>query len=145
LARVMAVKKTAEGKKSADGKSASANEATTFDEVQASFLKAFANPRRKPEVEFRSSVKAALFLSNSDLVLRFLEPQDGNLLDRLSKISDVNQLAQELYLSVLARLPCDDESTAVSAYLEKRADSRLQAIKNLAWALMASTEFCLNH
>jgi hypothetical protein len=34
---------------------------------------------------------------------------------------------------------------AGAAYLAKRADNRVQAIKNLAWALLASTEFCVNH
>jgi hypothetical protein len=111
----------------------------------AEFLKAFANPAREPETEFRSSVKAALFMSNSELVVSWLEPKDGNLTDRLSKLADAKHLADELYLSVLTRLPSEEESSAVAAYLAKRADNRGQAVKNLAWSLLTSTEFCINH
>jgi hypothetical protein len=116
-----------------------------MNKALAEFLKAFANPAREPEMEFRSSVKAALFMSNSELVVSWLEPKDGNLTDRLTKLADAKQLADELYLSVLTRLPSEEESSAVTAYLAKRADNRAQAIKNLAWSLLASTEFCVNH
>jgi hypothetical protein len=127
---------------------ATSGAAKTTDPVAdalAAFQNAFANPPREPETEFRSSVKAALFISNSKLVIGWLEPKNGNLTDRLSKISDANQLAEELYLSILTRRPTADESAAVAAYLATRADSRPQAIKNLAWSLLASTEFCVNH
>ncbi len=95
-----------------------------FAKPLADFLKAFANPPREPETEFRSSVKAALFMSNSDLVVSWLEPKEGNVTDRLTKLGDAKQLADELYLSVLTRLPSEEESSAVAAYLAKRADNR---------------------
>jgi len=117
----------------------------SHEKALADFLKAFANPPRDPEIEFRPSVKAALFMSNSDLVVSWLEPKDGNLTDRLSKMSDARQLAEELYLSVLSRLPTEEETSALAAYLAKRQDNRVQAVKNLAWSLLASTEFCVNH
>jgi hypothetical protein len=119
--------------------------APTEAKLLADFLKAFANPPREPETEFRSSVKAALFISNSEAVVSALEPKDGNLTDRLSKLTDARQLAEELYLSVLTRLPSEEESSGVATYLAKRSDNRRQAVKNLAWSLLASTEFCVNH
>ncbi len=99
----------------------------------------------EPEVEFKPSVKAALFLSNDDSILTLLEPRPGNLTDRLLAASDAAAVAEEAYLSVLARRPTQEEQAMVAEYLGQRADDRLQAVKNLAWALLASTEFCLNH
>lgn len=113
--------------------------------LQQKFETAFANPAMEPEVEFKPSVKAALFLSNDDSILTLLEPRPGNLTDRLLAASDAAAVAEEAYLSVLARRPTQEEQAMVAEYLGQRADDRLQAVKNLAWALLASTEFCLNH
>ena len=116
-----------------------------FAEVLAKFESAFANPPMEPEVEFKPSVKSALFLSNDMFVLCLLEPRPGNLVDRLTKIEQADSLADELFLSVLSREPSADERSMVHDYLQRRSDNRDQALKNLAWALMASSEFCLNH
>jgi len=113
--------------------------------LQQKFETAFANPAMEPEVEFKPSVKAALFLSNDDSVLTLLQPRPGNLTDRLMAAPDAAAVAEEAYLSVLGRSPTEQEQAMVSEYLTGRADNRLQAVKNLAWALIASTEFCLNH
>src|SRR5690606_14200252 len=116
-----------------------------LDTVQKKFETAFANPAMEPEVEFKPSVKAALFLSNDDLVLTLLEPRPGNLVDRLLAMEDATAVAEEAYLSVLGRSPDADETAIVTDYLAKRPDTRPQAVKNLVWALVASTEVCLNH
>lgn len=113
--------------------------------LQQKFEKAFANPAMEPEVEFKPSVKAALFLSNDDSVITLLEPRPGNLTARLMAAPDAAAVAEEAYLSVLGRRPTPEEQAMVAEYLAQRADDRLQAVKNLAWALLASTEFCLNH
>jgi hypothetical protein len=53
--------------------------------------------------------------------------------------------AEELYLSVLSRRPTAEEREEVLDYLKKKADQRTAALGRLAWALLASTEFCVNH
>ncbi len=123
---------------------ATADEAK-FKEHLERFRTAIANPPREPEVQFNPTVEAALFLSNDELVLSWLQPRDGNLVDRLSKTDSADQIADELYLSVLTRMPTDEERTEVVEYLSQRSDRKSQAISNLAWALIASTEFCVNH
>jgi hypothetical protein len=60
-------------------------------------------------------------------------------------MSDHQQLAEELYLAVLSRLPTDDERQATTDYLSARGDRREKAIANLMWSLLASNEFCSNH
>ena len=38
-----------------------------------------------------------------------------------------------------------EEVKEVDDYLTKNSDRRPTAIGNIAWALLASTEFCINH
>jgi hypothetical protein len=115
------------------------------DALNARFLKAFANPAREPEEEFSPSLRAALFILNDPTVLDWLKPKAGNLVDRLSKLSDDAKLADELYLSILTRLPSADEKAIVLKHLAKHGGKREAAIGQLAWALLASTEFSVNH
>lgn len=113
--------------------------------LQDRFAQAYANPPREPEIGFAPSVKAALFLLNDDVVLSWLEPRETNLVGRLNQLTDPAQVAEELYLSVLTRQPSDEERAGLSAYLASRESERGAAIGRLAWALLASTEFGVNH
>ena len=118
---------------------------TTYLELRERFAKAFAAPPRTAEVEHSPSVKAALFLMNDEVVLGWLEPQGNNLVARLTKQDDNQQLAEELYLSVLSRIPADKEVTEVADHLSGRSQDRSAACGELVWALLASTEFGVNH
>jgi hypothetical protein len=109
------------------------------------FVKAFANPPMEPETEIAPSLQAALFVLNDAQVLELLKPQPGNLVDRLMKLSDPAATADELYLSVLSRLPNTEEKAEVSDLLDRAGDKRTESLSQLAWALIASTEFCVNH
>ena len=110
----------------------------------AKFQKAFANAPREPEDEVDPSLKAALFVLNDPVILGWLSPQPGNLVDHLTKLAD-KDVADDVYLSVLTRLPTADERTDVAAYLRKHAPDRPAALGRLAWALLASAEFGVNH
>jgi hypothetical protein len=116
----------------------------TFDEIRKEFIDAFGNTPREPELEFAPSLRSALFVSNGRIVLDLLQPRDGNLIDRLVKTKTTDTLAEELYLSVLTRLPNDEERKAITEYLARQSD-RTKAVRNLTWSLLASTEFCVNH
>ncbi|MCE9608156.1 MAG: DUF1549 and DUF1553 domain-containing protein [Planctomycetia bacterium] len=119
--------------------------AAANEKLRAIFVKAFANPPQDPEVDFAPSLKSALFVLNSEVLLTCLTPEAGNLVDRLTKLSDPAAISDELYLCILTRTPTDDERQAVADYLTKNAARRPAALTNLAWSLLASTEFCLNH
>lgn len=82
---------------------------------------------------------------NDDVVLSWLEPSDTNLVGRLSKLIDPPQLGDELYLSVLTRQPSEEELVELMTYLAAHEADRPAAIGRLAWALLASTEFAVNH
>lgn len=120
-------------------------EPSPAEKLRIAFVKAFANAPQEPEVEFAPSLKSALFVLNDPAVLDCLTPQNGNLADRLMKLDDPAALADELYLCVLTRKPTDDERAAVADHLAKNAARRPAAIANLLWAVLASTEFCINH
>jgi hypothetical protein len=109
------------------------------------FTEIFGGASGEPEVEFQPSTTHALFLMNEKLVLQWLVPQEGNLVDRLSKIADSGAAVEELYLSALTRLPDAEERAEGVAYLAGNAPRRTEALGELAWALLASAEFRLNH
>ena len=114
-------------------------------ELRDRFLKAFANPPREPEGEHAPALKSALFLMNDKEVIDWFKPTGGNLIDRLSKQLDDAQLAQELYLAILSRRPTAEEATDVGKYLTDHQQRRDIAIGQLAWSLLASIEFSVNH
>lgn len=114
-------------------------------DVQNLFVKAFAGQPREPELEFNPSVQAALFVLNGDAIQAWLKPRDYNLVGRLAKLEDADALTDELFLSVLSRLPADEERSAVVSYLQEPKEARDQTIANVVWSLMAATEFCVNH
>ena len=120
-------------------------ESLKLDELRAKFVKALANPPKEPELDFAPSVKAALFMMNDNSVLTLFVPAEKNLAARLAATKDADAAADELYLSVLSRRPTADERTEVAELLKKHADRRTEVLGQLAWALVSSTEFCLNH
>ena len=93
---------------------------------------------------FEATADQALFLINGPNVEKWLKPQDQTLTGRLQKLDSPTVLAEELYVSVLSRLPSEDETTAVTSYLESVSD-RTTAIREMTWALLSSAEFRFNH
>jgi hypothetical protein len=91
------------------------------------------------------TVAQALFLRNGALINGWLAPRGDNLTARLAKLKDTRALAEELYLSVLTRLPSDEEKKEVSEFLASRQADRPVALQELAWALLTSAEFRFNH
>jgi len=114
-------------------------------DFKKAFTTALANPAKEPELAVNPSLRSALFFRNSDHVQWAMKPRDANLIDRLSKISDPNALADEMYLSILTRLPLAEEKTELTGWLGKNAANKPQAIADFAWALVSSTEFFANH
>lgn len=118
---------------------------TNVPDTMQLFVAIFGSAPGEEEVEFSPGMGQALFLMNERLVLDWLKPHPGNLVERLSKIADPAPVAEELYLSVLSRPPVAEEQAEVKEYLEKNASRRDAALGELAWALIASAEFRLNH
>lgn len=109
------------------------------------FVKLFGAGAGQPQHEFFATVDQSLFFANGGQVRGWLSPGGGNLTDRLMKTEDSKALAEELYLSLLTRLPTADETADVAAYLDTKKDKKNEAVQELAWALLTSTEFRFNH
>ncbi len=117
----------------------------TFDSQRTLFLAAFAASAREPEEAVDFSLKGVLFLLNSKAILPWFDAKPGNLVDRLQNIADDAKAVDEMYLTVLTRLPSADERQELLRYLSERRDRRAGALRNATWALFASTEFGVNH
>jgi hypothetical protein len=111
---------------------------------EAPFVTAFANPPGSAQ-QFDARVEQALFLANGSIVRGWLAPRPGNLTDRLARLQSADALAEELYLSVLTRLPGAEERQDVADFLAARAKDRPAALQDLVWALLTSAEFRFNH
>jgi hypothetical protein len=109
------------------------------------FLNQFAGAAGQPQDASDPTVHQALFLSNGEPVQSWLAPSGTNLTARLAALADPGAVAEELYLSVLSRRPTEEERAEVAQYLESRKDQRPAALKELAWSLLASSEFRFNH
>ncbi|MCC7420617.1 MAG: DUF1549 domain-containing protein [Planctomycetaceae bacterium] len=116
-----------------------------YEDLAKRVTVAFASTPRDPEIEFAPTLKGALFVMNSEPFLSLLKKRSGNLVDRCVAMSEAEKVADELYQSILARPPVESERAEVAAYLASHAADREKAIGQLAWALLASTEFCTNH
>src|SRR5205823_2266289 len=111
-----------------------------------SFASTFGGKPGQPEgSSFQATLDQALFLRNGNQVRGWLSPRAGNLLDRLQKLQESPAVADELYLSVLTRMPAKEEYAEVADYLKGRTSDRTAALQELAWALLTSAEFRFNH
>jgi hypothetical protein len=121
------------------------------------FLTHFGGVQGQPQeaAEATSTVDQALFITNGEPLRGWLSPAPGWLIGRSNALADPSAVAEELYLSVLSRRPTADERAEVASYLASRtanlaktqnpAQERLAALRELAWGLLASTEFRFNH
>ena len=89
---------------------------------------------------FDARMDQALFLANGPTVRSWLISRPGSLIARLEKLTGA-ALSDELYLSLFTRLPDDEERKEVADFLARRP----KALADLAWGLIASTEFRFNH
>ncbi|MEX0725666.1 MAG: DUF1549 domain-containing protein [Planctomycetaceae bacterium] len=115
-----------------------------YIDLKAKFITAFANEPREPEDDFNATVKGALFTLNDDALLQITARQPGNLIDRLLATTDEYALADELYLSLLTRLPNEAERTELNDFLTARAENRETALSLWTWSMLTSMEFVVN-
>ena len=121
------------------------NEPDIPDALKVKFAKAFANAARDPEDEIAFSLKAALFLLNDEAVLGLLKPEAENTTAVLVKMKTDNLMIEIAYLAILSRKPEPQESKDALEFLSKPVSAGEIGVINLVWALLASSEFNLNH
>lgn len=119
--------------------------ATKKRERLKEFVALFGSVSGRAEGEFQASLPHALFISNSKIVMSWVHPGHGNLTARLLKMKDTKKLVAAAYVSVLSRMPLEDELNSAVEYLTKRPDDRSTSLVQFVWSLVASAEFRLNH
>jgi len=112
--------------------------------LEAKFVKAYANQSREPEDEIEPSLRAALFLLHDPALLALLKSEAGSLAERLGKMES-KTIADEMYLTILSRMPSEQERGIVDRVLTKAGDKKADAVGKFMWALLASMEFGTNH
>jgi hypothetical protein len=98
----------------------------------------------QPGEEFQATVNQALYFGNGGVIDGWLKPTGDNLANRLAKVEDTQQVAEELSWAIFSRPATEAERQTVSDYLKNR-DDKVAAIGEIAWSLLASTEFRFNH
>ncbi|MEQ9066690.1 MAG: DUF1549 domain-containing protein [Gimesia chilikensis] len=112
------------------------------------FVSLFGGLPGEPVEGFETTADQILYLSNNGSIQGILSPRSGNTADRVLKIpvDQPEQMAEELYLSVLNRRPDATETQEVAELLAgKTGTARNNMVSDLVWALMMSSEFRFNH
>jgi hypothetical protein len=98
------------------------------------------DPSAMPD-EITGTVPQALFFMNSDIVNNAGRAQGRTrLADLIAKHKDDDDLFREMYLMVLSREPSDRELEVCRKYV-RTVPSRNEALEDIHWSLVNSTEF----
>lgn len=108
--------------------------------------KAFDAPAGEPETEFVPSLSGVLLVMNDPDLLARLEPQPGRTTFKAREAATVEAGLDVLYLAILTRRPTEVERREGVALLAPLAGAERDAAwVDLAWALLGSAEFAVNH
>ena len=116
--------------------------------ITSTFLELFGRTGRDTGLESernnRPTAAQALHLLNSSHVQRKIE--QSRLLQTFAQARTVSpELVNGLYLAVLSRFPTAEERKLVAAQLQSKGYKNREAVLDLAWAMLNSTEFLYRH
>ncbi|MEZ6124059.1 MAG: hypothetical protein R3C49_12915 [Planctomycetaceae bacterium] len=123
-------------------------EQKTYDKLKGNigtFVAFYGAAAGQPQGDFFSTADQALFAANGGSINSWVAPAADNVTDRVIKQTDPRIAAEEIYLSLLTRLPTEEEVADVTTYLASRTADRNVAAQELAWAVLNSAEFRFNH
>jgi hypothetical protein len=113
------------------------------------FLKLFGRPQRLStcscERNHEPSVAQVLHLFNSPEIQRKLSHDRGVVAKLAASRANDRDLVDDLYLTILSRLPSSQERDVAVSHLANQAAERRQAAEDLAWSLLNTLEFAFNH
>jgi Protein of unknown function (DUF1549)/Protein of unknown function (DUF1553) len=104
---------------------------------------AFKENPSTPSQEIQGTIPQALLMMNSALVHAYTSAQGKTLLsDLLAQGKTDEQIVAALYERVLARKPTTEEQSTCARYVAKVGE-RKEALEDVLWALVNSTEFLI--
>lgn len=110
---------------------------------QTEFLKAFGQPKRESPCACERASEPTLDQALQLLNGREVHGRVEQAVTRFAKLESA-ELIEQLYLAAFSRFPTDAERDTASAYL-KSADERIDAVKDLVWAVLNTQEFMFQH
>jgi hypothetical protein len=118
------------------------------DTPRAIFLAKFTSQERR--IETQTSILQALYLMNGKFLAERVKIENNKSLETIATVQKLTtaRRVETLYLMVLSRLPRSEESAKMVAYIdgaEMRGSHAVQAVTDVYWALLNSSEFMLNH
>jgi hypothetical protein len=117
-------------------------------DIESPFLELFGRPSRDSSYEAdrncEASPRQALHMVSSDQLQWKIASGQRIKQWAEGKTADA-QIVDELYLAALARTAGGDEKQKALAYLAAHKDARRQALEDLVWAVLNTTEFLVNH
>ncbi len=108
-----------------------------------SFVQIYGGGPGQPQNDFYASPDQALFTANGGAINSWVAPAGGNVTERIMTAADPKLAAEELYLSMLTRMPTEEEVSEATAFLAARPD-KPRAAQELVWGLISSAEFRFN-
>jgi hypothetical protein len=116
--------------------------------ITSSFLELFGRPPRDTglESERNNRVTAAqrLHLLNSSHILRKIQ-QSPMIQYQTQSRKTPREIAVGMYLAILSRFPTEEELKIVETYFQSSGTTRRDAVVDLAWSLINSSEFLHRH
>jgi hypothetical protein len=97
-------------------------------------------------VEYQAGIPQALLLMNGEVVANLTDPQQSRLISGAAEapfLDDAGRI-ETLFLATLTRRPSDAEAARCLEVLKQDNDTR-QALSDILWALLNTSEFALNH
>jgi hypothetical protein len=110
---------------------------------RARFLAKFPSAPDTP-TDAQTSIQQALYLMNGQLSAEAVSPDRSKTLATIAAGSSVGDQVEQLFLVVLSRPPTAAERKRMIEYVEQKEERR-QALADVFWALLNSTEFAVNH
>jgi hypothetical protein len=111
------------------------------------FLAQFETPNRDP-LAYQGGIPQVLTLLNGPLVARLTDPTTGDLIAALADSPFLTdpQRVETVFLATVSRLPRDTEAKQTRQVMQSKrtAEARTQALGDILWALLNSSEFVLN-
>ncbi len=112
--------------------------------LENEFIKLYAAGAGQVQTDFFATIDQALYFTNGSRIKGWVN-SNSYLTGRLLKTESAPEIAEQLYISLLNRRPTTQETKQVSDYLTARTDQKAETVREMIWALLASTEFRFNH